>query len=244
MNQADEVKFKDYTDRVLSDLNAHRHLAGGGMPNQMHNQALAKNASRAQLPVSAKSGRILNLSIDFSHFAEVRVEPTTWPGRRAAERAPGTKPEPGQRLRARGQQPEPVRPRRPRLQPVAGRQPDKAVTLHGVQSPWSHGSTRAADEQAQYSRLTSRPLGSRWACKGPCPPGQPQSEESEGPQSLSQASDHRRSRGRPLLEPPGSCPESPWQEHRRGKPNAKRRRPRTWATGARLEIAVGAARPA
>ena len=43
MNQADEAKFKDYTDRVLADLNSHRHLAGGGVPNQMHSKAATKN---------------------------------------------------------------------------------------------------------------------------------------------------------------------------------------------------------
>ena len=49
MNKADEVKFKDYTNRVLADLNSHRHLAAGSVPNQMHNKAPTKNVSRAQL---------------------------------------------------------------------------------------------------------------------------------------------------------------------------------------------------
>ena len=34
---------------MLADLNSHRHISGGGVPNQMHNKALTKNVSRAQL---------------------------------------------------------------------------------------------------------------------------------------------------------------------------------------------------
>lgn len=53
MNKAEEAKFKDYTDRVLADLDTHRFLSAGSVPNQMHNKALAKNVSRGQLLANA-----------------------------------------------------------------------------------------------------------------------------------------------------------------------------------------------
>merc|ERR1719424_600691 len=52
ISQVDESKFKDYTDKVLSDLNAHHQQALGSLPNQlnqMNNKMLAKNFSRLQM---------------------------------------------------------------------------------------------------------------------------------------------------------------------------------------------------
>lgn len=67
MNQADEAKFKDYTDRVLADLNSHRYLLDKGVPGHLHSKALTKNGSRAQLlAVSIKS-------ISFTHFLSCRI---------------------------------------------------------------------------------------------------------------------------------------------------------------------------
>jgi len=128
MSQVDESKFKDYTDRVLSDLNAHHQQALGSLPNQlnqMNNKMLAKNFSRLQmLSVSASFFLDTNLfSIESSN--------SWWSPNEVLEL--GKSAGPGWALQSEPELPQGEL----QAQPITGceREPDQATLADGLELP-------------------------------------------------------------------------------------------------------------